>query len=282
MRGKGFGELAERIVDRRAAVGGRERHVDGIERVEPQDVFCVDRVGIAQPVLDRGDRHFQRPRRARRPRLGLLDRRDLGGLVQRVCELHVFLAGANGRLPELVARDRLQPVQEARGHRRCAAGLGGMGEDHLVAAEQLREVMRGEADTALRQIETKLVPHRPAEPGIDPRRRRPDALDQPADDDAVGLHQARFQRAVDLQARARLVPPPHRAVAECGLEHVGIVGQRHHQSAGRAAAQEIVEGAGEREAFALLEGERNALLVARQLDHDLAMAMRELGEVKRL
>jgi len=104
---------------------------------------------------------------------------------------------------------------------------------------------------------------------------------EPADDDAVGLHQARFQRAVNLQASAWPVPPPHRAIAERGLEHVCVVGQRDHQSAGGAAAQEIVEGAREREAFALLERQRDALLVARQLDHDLAVAMCELGEVKR-
>ena len=46
-------------------------------------------------------------------------------------------------------------------------------------------------------------------------------------------------------------------------------------------AQEIVEGAREREAFALLERQGDALLVARQLDHDLAMPMGEFGEVIR-
>ncbi len=76
-RGEGLGEFAERIVDRRTAVGRRQRHVDGIERVEPQNVFGVDRVGIAQPVLDRGHRQFQRPRRARRFRRGLRNRFDL-------------------------------------------------------------------------------------------------------------------------------------------------------------------------------------------------------------
>ena len=157
-----------------------------------------------------------------------------------------------------------------------------MGEDDFIRTEQLREVMAGEADAPLRQIEAELMPHRPAQPGIDARRRRPDAFDQAADNDSIRLHQPRFQRAVDLQPRARSVAPPHRAIAERGLEHVGIVGQRHHQSAGRAAAQEIVEGAREREALAFLESQRNALLVARQFDQDLAMPMRELGEVVRL
>ena len=51
-------EIAERIVDRRTAVGRRQRHVHGIERRQLQDMLCVDCVGIAQPVLDRGDRQF--------------------------------------------------------------------------------------------------------------------------------------------------------------------------------------------------------------------------------
>src|SRR5260370_41488937 len=104
------------------------------------------------------------------------------------------------------------------------------------------------------------MPHRPAEPGIDARRGRPDAFDQADDDDAVGLHQARFQWAVDLELRAGLVSPTYRAIAERGLEDVRIVRHRNHQSAGRAAAQEVVEGASEGEALALLERQRNALL----------------------
>src|SRR5947207_15382225 len=51
--------------------------------------------------------------------------------------------------------------------------------------------MRGKADAPLRQIEPELVPHRPIEPRIDPRRRRPDAFDQSAENDAVGLRRAR-------------------------------------------------------------------------------------------
>ena len=56
------------------------------------------------------------------------------------------------------------------------------------------------------------MPHRPAQPRIDPRRRRPDAFDQPAENDAVGLRQPRFQLAVDVQLRARRLP----AAARCG------------------------------------------------------------------
>ena len=59
--------------------------------------------------------------------------------------------------------------------------------------------MGGEADAPFRQVETEFVTHRPAQPGIDARRRRPDALDQPAEDDAVGFGEPRFQLAVDME-----------------------------------------------------------------------------------
>ena len=110
--GKGLGELAERIVDRRAAIGRRQRHVDGIERIEPQDIFRIDRVGIAQPVLDRGDRQFQRPRRARRLWRGLRDRLDLVGLVE------------FGGEADIVCRRRFRRAPSAPRRRRLRAGAG--------------------------------------------------------------------------------------------------------------------------------------------------------------
>ena len=212
--GKSLRELAERIVDRRAAIGGRQRHVDGIERVELQDIFGVDRIGIAQPVLDRGDRQFQRPRRARRLWRGLRDRLDLVGAIEFIGEADIFLAGRLRGFPALVAGDRFQPVQETRGDRGRAADLGGVAEDDVLGAEQLREIVRREADAPLRQIEAEFMPHRPAQPRIDPRRRRPDAFDQPADDDAVGLRQPRFQRAIDFQMNVGRPP----AAAPCGRQ----------------------------------------------------------------
>ena len=155
-RGEGLGEFAERIVDRRTAVGGRQRHVDGIERVKPQDIFGVDRIGIAQPVLDRGHRQFQRPHRARRSWRGLRDRLDLRrGCRVRPAKRTYFSPRRFRGIPARFARDRFQPVQEARSHRRRAADLGGVAEDDVVGAEQLGEVVRGEADAPLRQIEAR-------------------------------------------------------------------------------------------------------------------------------
>jgi hypothetical protein len=137
--------------------------------------------------------------------------------------LHIFVAGGFRLSPARFARDRFQPVQETRGHRRRAADLCRMGEDHLLMAKQLRKIVRGEADPPLRQVEAKFVPHRPAQPGIYPWRRRPHAFDQAAEDDTVGFRQPRFQLAEDVQLRARRFRAPHHPVGERGLEHVRII-----------------------------------------------------------
>ena len=126
------GKLAKRFVDCRAAIGCRQRHVDGIERVELENVAGVDGVGIAQPVLDRGDRELCRPRLARRPRLRLLDRLDLRGLVDRAGVMKIPVAGCLRAFPALLARDGFQPVEKARSDGRTASDLGRMGEDHVL------------------------------------------------------------------------------------------------------------------------------------------------------
>ncbi len=94
------------------------------------------------------------------------------------------------------------------------------------------------------------MPHRPAQPRIDPRRRRPDAFDQAADDDAIGLRQPRFQRAVDFQMNVGPLRPPHHAVGKRGLENFRIVRQLDHQAALRAFAEQIIERRGQRRSLA--------------------------------
>jgi hypothetical protein len=101
--------------------------------------------------------------------------------------------------------------------------------------------MRGETDAPLRQIEAEFMPHRPTQPGIDARRRRPHALNQPAEDDAVGFSQACFQLTVDLQMRARRFRPPHHAVGKRGPEHLGIIAELDHQAARLLLAEQVVE-----------------------------------------
>ena len=116
-----------------------------------------------------------------------------------------------------------------------------MGQDDIISSQQLREIMRGQADAPLRQIEAEFVAHRPAQPGIDPRRRRPHALDQPAEDDAVGFRQPRFELTVDMQMRARRFRPPHHAIGKGGLEHFGVIAELDHQAARLLLGQQIVE-----------------------------------------
>ena len=132
-------------------------------------------------------------------------------------------------------------MQEPRGDRGRAANFRGVTEDHVVGAEQLGKIVRGEADAPLRQIEAELVPHRPAQPWIDPRRRRPDAFDQPAQNDPVGLRQPRFQLAVDVKLRPCQFRPPHDTVAERGLEYFRVIAELDHQAAWRLRAEQIVE-----------------------------------------
>ena len=67
---EGLGEFAERAVDHDAAVGRARRQVDGVELAQLEDMLGVDRVGIAQPALDVGDRERGRPRGPRRLRRG--------------------------------------------------------------------------------------------------------------------------------------------------------------------------------------------------------------------
>src|SRR6185312_11100700 len=124
---------------------------------------------------------------------GLRCRRDSVGMVEPACEANVCLPLGSRRLPALFSRDRLKPVQETRSDCRRAADFRRMTEDHFVRAKQLGEVVRGKTDATLRQVEAELVPHGPAQPRIDARRGRPYALDQPADDDAIGLRQPRLQ-----------------------------------------------------------------------------------------
>ena len=148
-------------------------------------------------------------------------------------------------------------------------------------AEQLRKVVRGKADAPFRQIETEFVTHRPAQPGIDAGRRRPHRFDQPAEDDAVGFRQARFQLAEDVELSARQFAPPHQAIGEGCLEHLGIVVPFDHQAGLLRPVKQIAEGGGEREPVLTFEGGGDAMFIQGKILQGLAMALREFGKIMR-
>ena len=80
--GEALREFADGGVDEGAALGGAGFRADRIERGEPQDVLGVDRIRVAQPVLDLGHRKARRPCRARRFRRRLRLRRNCLGPVE--------------------------------------------------------------------------------------------------------------------------------------------------------------------------------------------------------
>src|SRR5262249_12018193 len=52
----GLGKFGDGGMNDAAALGGARFGIDGIERAQPQHMFSVDRIWIAQPILDLRDR----------------------------------------------------------------------------------------------------------------------------------------------------------------------------------------------------------------------------------
>ncbi len=67
---KAADEFGERVVDADAEIGAAGIGVELVQRLQLQDVAGVDRVGVAEPGLDLGDRQPARPRGERRARRG--------------------------------------------------------------------------------------------------------------------------------------------------------------------------------------------------------------------
>ena len=106
------------------------------------------------------------------------------------------------------------------------------------------------------------MPHRPAQPRIDPRRRRPDAFDQPAENHAIGFGQARFELTIDMQMRVGLLRPPHHTVGKGGLKQFRIIAELHQQPALFLLAQQIGECRSQRRSLRALEHDNDAVLIA--------------------
>ena len=188
-----LGEVAQRGVNDDAAIGRAGRQIDGIELAQLEDVLGVDRIGIAQPVLDVGDRERGRPRGARRLRRGLFDALDLRRTIERARPGDIFRSACARAAPALFAGHRRQALHEARDDGGRAGQFGGIGEDHLARAERLRKVVSRERDAPLRQIEPERLAHGAAQPRIARHLGGPRALDQPAEHDPVDALQPRFE-----------------------------------------------------------------------------------------
>ena len=229
-----------RAVDHGAAVARAGRRVDGVERPQLENVLGVDRVGIAQPVLDLGDRERRRPRVERRLRRGPRRwRLHLGGLVERARPGEISLAALARRVPALLAGDRGEPLHEARGHRRRA---GELGRDRLrITSSAPSACAKSCADSPMRRSGRS----RPSawrigrlSQGSAARLRRPDAFDQPAEHHAVDASAAAL-RAGRRCARARRAAPGRRTTrsAIAVLEQLGIVGRRDGEAGAASHAR---------------------------------------------
>ena len=100
--------------------------------------------------------------------------------------------------------------------------------------------MRGEPDPALDRRQTERLTHVAAEPGSGVDEARPDALVQAAEQEQVGLLQARLQLAPDVQARVLGRPRADRARGHQLGERRGIGGGQDGQRA-RGRLQKLGE-----------------------------------------
>ena len=154
-------------------------------------------------------------------------------------------------------------------------------QEHFAGAEQLREVVRGKADTALGQIESELEPHRAAEPGVGAALRRPRAFDQ--------IRRARRGRCRSAALRAGrgyepAGPGARRAAGQRAgqrrREQLDIVGRRHRQTRRRRTGGKLVEDV--RELRPIRPNERHLLaIVLRKCRKHFAMPLGKIAQWQR-
>ncbi len=176
------------------------------------------------------------------------------------------------------ARHRGEPLQETGRDGRGAGELGGTGQDHLARAQHLGEVVSRKSDASLRQIEPEREPHRPAQPGIAARFRRPGAFVQSAEHEAIAGGQPRFQSPENAHPHPRQPGPPHHAVRDGGGEQVRIVGERNRKIGRRQAGRNGIEDLGKRVPIRARKGRRGAAAIVGQRGDDLAVAGRDRAE----
>jgi hypothetical protein len=108
----------------------------------------------------------------------------------------------------------------------------------------LREIVRGKADAALRQIEAEIEPHRTAQPRIGAAFRRPGAFDQAAEHDTIAFGQARFEQAENADAQTRPQRAADDAAAQRGGEKFDVVRCSDGETCCRRTRREFVERCG--------------------------------------
>jgi hypothetical protein len=84
--------------------------------------------------------------------------------------------------------------------------------------------VRRKPEAALGQVEPKLVAHRAIEPGVGARLRRPDALDQAAQNHPINRHESGVDGAENPHPHIGF-RPAHLAVGDRGFKHLGIIGR---------------------------------------------------------
>ena len=186
----------------------------GIERQQAQNVLGVDRVGIAQPVLDLG--HRQPVGRAASGGFGSGRGAgfDLRRMIERARPGEILMAARQHGVPSFSPASAAMRCTKREVTVGAPAIFGGAGEMTSGAPSACAKSC---ADRPMRRsgrIEAEVAPHRPAQPRIAARLRRPAAFVQAAQHDAVDCLQARFQRAEDAHAHVVRFRPPHHAVAD--------------------------------------------------------------------
>ena len=174
-------------------------------------------------------------------RRGLVHALDLGGMIERPRPGEIGPALLACLLPPVFAGDRGQPLDEARYHRWSTGELGRIGEDDLVSAERLREIVCRQRNAPLRQVEAERMAHGTAEPRVRLRLRGPDALDQPAKDDAIDVLQPCFERPIDANAHVRDLRAPCHAIGNRDPEELGIVCLRDDKAGISVRTRDVVE-----------------------------------------
>src|SRR6478735_11301720 len=178
----------------------------------------------------------------------------------------------------MFAGDSGQALDEARYDSWGTGELGRISEDDLVGTERLREVVRRQRNAPLRQIEAERMAHGATEPGVRPRLRRPDALDQAAKDNAVDLLQPGFERTINTDAHVRNFRAPCHAIDNRDPEKLEVVRLRDDEASVGVRTRNVVECLIEFHAVIAGEGRGPAMLVCAQGGDDIAVSCGKFGE----